>query len=363
MSILFFILMLFHGLIHIMGWLKSFGFAEINAITQGIPKIIGVFWLFATLLFVFVAVSYLLKMEWWIIPAVIAVMTSQILILMTWQDAKFGTIPNIIIFIAIIIGFSVWRFNYQVDLDLRKMNNSNFSTKEIQIITEETITPLPLPVQKWVHNIGLIGREKVNSVYFKQKGKMKLKPDQEKWYDAVAEQYITTDDPAFLWKVKMDMFPFVSVAGRDFFINGEGRMLMKIGSLIPVVNVTNNKKVNQSTLQRYLMELPWYPSAALNDYINWESIDGNTAKATMNYKGTTGSAIYYFNENGELLKISALRFKESDKNAERIECIGEVKENNVVNGVKIPTKLNVSWVLGEEVFTWYKLEIYDVEFR
>lgn len=190
---------------------------------------------------------------------------------------------------------------------------------------------------------------------------MKLKPEQKGWYKAQAEQYVTPNEPAFLWRVNMKMAPLVNVAGRDLYINGKGEMVIKIASLLPVVNVHNNKKTNQSILQRFLLELPMYPTAALNPYITWEGIDEYTSKATLTYKGVSGSASFHFSEDGDLEKVSAFRFKENDEKAELVECIGELKETTQIDGMRIPTKMDISWMLGQGKFTWYKLEIFDVK--
>ncbi|MDP5277000.1 DUF6920 family protein [Chengkuizengella axinellae] len=234
---------------------------------------------------------------------------------------------------------------------------------EKTMIEESMLASLPRPVQLWLINIGVIGKEVIHNVYFKQSGLMKLKPTQKRWLQANAEQYITTNEPSFLWKVSMKVMPFIHVYGSDLFINAQGYMTIKIASLIPIVQVSNLDKLNESALQRFLLELPWYPTAALNSYISWENINETSAKATMTYNGVTGSAFFHFDEYNTLVKISALRYKDSDESAERLQCIGEVKEHNIVHGIKIPTKMNVSWMLDEGMFTWYKLKIFDITYN
>lgn len=140
-------------------------------------------------------------------------------------------------------------------------------------------------------------------------------------------------------------------------------MNIKIASLLPIVDVKDNEKINQSTLQRYLLELPWYPSAALSPYISWKKIDDFSAEATMDYNGVSGSAAYHFDQKGNLEKISALRYKDSDANAGLVECIGEVIKSSTVNGIEIPTTLTISWMLETGKFTWYKIDVDDIEFN
>nr|WP_202617768.1 DUF6544 family protein [Bacillus dakarensis] len=134
---------------------------------------------------------------------------------------------------------------------------------------------------------------------------MKLKPNQKTWYTAEVEQYVTTNQPGFLWKVKMKMSPFMHVVGRDKFQDGKAAMTMKMGSLLSVVNTADHEKINQSSLSRYLMEIIWVPSTALSPYITWKEIDQNSAEATMTYKGVSVSAVFYFDDSGDFLKVSA----------------------------------------------------------
>jgi hypothetical protein len=83
----------------------------------------------------------------------------------------------------------------------------------------------------------------------------------------------------------------------------------------------------------------------------------------MTYNGVSCSATYHFSENGDLEKVSAFRYKDSDENSVPIECIGEVIESKKINGIEIPTKLNVSWLLESGKFTWYRLQVSNVTFN
>lgn len=234
---------------------------------------------------------------------------------------------------------------------------------EIKKLTEDQVGHLPPQLQLWLKKIGMIGKEPIRTARFKQKGMMKLKPEQKKWLSATAIQEVTTTEPSFIWEAKMKFLPFFQVTGRDEFLDGQGKMVIKLASLVPIAKVANNPKVNQSTLQRYLLEMPWYPSAVVNEYLSWEIIDDLTVKATMAYKGSSGTAAYHFGENGDLQKVSAFRYKDSDEDAKPVECIGEVVETSEVHGIMLPTKLEISWMLEEGKFTWFKVELCEAEFN
>ncbi|MBA7582775.1 hypothetical protein ES708_24712 [subsurface metagenome] len=189
-----------------------------------------------------------------------------------------------------------------------------------------------------------------------------MKPGQKDWNEAVAEQYYSVEPPAFIWKVKMNMSPFIKITGRDKFIDGKGEMLIKMLSLLNIVN-EKGEKMNEGTLQRFLAEVAWFPSAALSEYITWEAIDSLSAKAIMNYKGTTGSGTFYFNEQGDFVKFSTLRYKSNKADAQRYEWIVTVKEHSMMSGIRIPTIVEVTWVLENGNWTWLDLEITDIRYN
>ena len=91
-----------HGLIHLMGFTKAFQLAEIDQLTLPISKSSGVFWLIGCLLMLGSGAALLLKLNWWWAVALLSVIISQVLIIMSWQDAKFGTVANAIILIGIL---------------------------------------------------------------------------------------------------------------------------------------------------------------------------------------------------------------------------------------------------------------------
>lgn len=95
-----------HGIIHLFGFLKSFGISEFNAISKPISKPFGIIWLMAFLLFITSAILFLSQYDFWWVIGILAVFVSQFLIIIYWKDAKFGTILNLIILTLILMAFS-----------------------------------------------------------------------------------------------------------------------------------------------------------------------------------------------------------------------------------------------------------------
>ena len=95
------VLLAVHGLIHVMGFAKAFGYAELRQLTQPVSPVISVAWLTAGLLMTAGAVMIVASpRSFWIVGAVALVM-SQTVILSAWSDAKAGTIVNVVLLLAV----------------------------------------------------------------------------------------------------------------------------------------------------------------------------------------------------------------------------------------------------------------------
>lgn len=266
----------------------------------------------------------------------------------------------LILFLSTILIVSC-SMNKMVQIEFEKIL-SEVEISDARIIGEDDMEYLPQPVQNWLRKAGIIGKQEIRSGWLRQVAKLKMKPNQERWLNAEAEQYFTTQKPAFIWTVKLKMSPFISIRGRDKFIEGKGEMLIRMNSLINVVN-ERGEKLDEATLQRYFGEIVWYPSAAMSEYIKWEEIDENIAKATINFRGIQAEGVFYFNENGDFIKFSTMRYRENKPDSERYEWIITANEYAELDGVRIPSKLEATWRLDDGDWTWIKLEIVDMKYN
>ena len=86
MKVLFMIILIIHGLIHLLGFLKAFLLAELNEITNPVSKSSGLLWLLTSLILVSAGTMLFLKNPIWWLIAIIGVLLSQILIIVFWND-------------------------------------------------------------------------------------------------------------------------------------------------------------------------------------------------------------------------------------------------------------------------------------
>lgn len=264
----------------------------------------------------------------------------------------------IIIFVSVsFIGNLV--FNKNVDNEIKVLFNKVKNKRSH--ISKADIEVLPQNVQRWLKYAQIIGKEKITSVRLKQKATMRLEIDK-KWMPVQAEQYFTTEEPSFIWKANIKMAPLFHIVGRDVYTEGKGNMLIKFLSLFTVAN-SKGKEINQGTLLRYLAEMVWFPTAVVNNFITWEEIDTEHAKATMTYKEVIASGVLTFNDKGEVINFEAERYGEFD-NKFRLELWSiSLYAYKEFDGIKVPTKGDVTWKLKTGNFNWFNFEVTQIEYN
>ena len=228
------------------------------------------------------------------------------------------------------------------------------------LITEAQHLSLPEVVQRYLSYAGVVGKAPIRTVRLKQQGVMTLQPGQ-KWFPFDAEQYFTTTPPAFLWHATIQPFPLVSISATDRFSDGHGSMRIKLWSFVTVGNA-RGPEMDQGELQRYLAEMIWFPTAWLSDAIEWEAIDAHSVKATIREQDVTASMVLHVNEQGQLTHLTADRFKEEHGHYRLTPWSGQCSEYQEVEGMRIPTRIEITWHLASGEFTWFRVKITDIEY-
>lgn len=361
MKIIVGIIILLHALIHLLGFFKAFNLAEIRQLQLEISRPLGYLWLFCALLFLFVLYLVLQGKSWWAFFAIAAVIISQSLIILSWQDAKFGSVLNLIILLISLPALGSFYFQKKTEKEVRRLVQLTEDSTEMPVILENN-TQLPEIVRKWLLNSGVKDKPEVAFVRLKQQGRMKIKPEGE-WMPFQANQYFNLKAKSFIWAARVNSDSLIYFEGRDKLINGQGEMLIKLFSLFPLVNEYNNHKIDSGAMQRFLAEICWFPTAALSSQISWSALDGNAARAELEIYGKKVSGIFNFSEDGELLSFQTQRFYGGEQDAREetwhIEMLG-FKE---FSGYRIPNKCTITWNLEEGDFTWLELEIIEIDYN
>ena len=222
---------LIHGLIHFMGFSKAFGYGNIAQLTNEISKPVGLLWFSTGLLFLICVALYVLKKDSWVYFALVAVVLSQILILLFWNDAKFGTIDNVIILLFTTIGFFQIKFKNEYRTQV-KIGLEQSRDILITNLTESDIVHLPKPVQKYIRYTNCIDKPKVINFKINFSGKIRSR-EKNVWMHLTSVQYnfIKTSTRLFYLDATMNYMP---VAGFHSFKNGIAFMDIRLLSMFNV---------------------------------------------------------------------------------------------------------------------------------
>ncbi|NMB81331.1 MAG: cytochrome d ubiquinol oxidase subunit II [Ignavibacteria bacterium] len=358
LKIILLIMLFIHGLIHIMGFLKAFQLAEINQLTQNISRPMGILWLVALILFLAAAIQLISNYDLWWITGLAALILSQVLIILFWQDAKFGTIANIIILVSVIAGYGFWSFEnvFNNDVAVRLETSSKL---EKNLLTEKDIEHLPTPVQKYLRYAGVINKEKVNNVkivfdvLMREKGK--------DWFKATSEQYNFFDEPTRLFFMKGKMFG-MTVPGYHRYAEAKATMDIRLFGLFSMVKQSGEIMNKTETVTLFNDMCLMVPATLIDKRIQWEPMDSLTTKAVFTNRGISISATLYFNEAGQLINfISDDRTAISDMKQYRFST--PVKDYKNINGINVPTYGEAIWHYPDGEFVYGKFNLNSIEYN
>ncbi len=229
------------------------------------------------------------------------------------------------------------------------------------LVSESDIAHLPDPVQRWLVASNTVGSEHVRTVRLKQSGRFRQSEDGQ-WMQYEAVEYFSVNPPEFLWRARFKTVGLPLIEVRDSYSDGKGKTEVKIASLIPMGS-ESGPEADQGDLVRYLNEIMWFPSAALSDYIQWEPIDSNSAEATMTYRDVTASAVFYFDEAGHLVNISADRFGKFGDNYSLERWSTPLSTYREFEGIVVPTEGVGVWNLETGDFPYIEPEVSDVSYN
>lgn len=357
MKIAFIILLFIHGLIHLMGFLKAFGFAEIPQLSHNFSKQEGVLWFTAFLGFVVIGIFFLMKNNLWILIAIAVAILSQILIIMNWQDAKFGTIANLIVLVVAILAVATWNFERQYKLDvLHSFESLNISE---EIILEKDIVHLPIPIQKYLEYAGVLGKPKVNTVKVIFKGEMREKGKD--WFAFTSEQYNFFRKPTRLFFMKAN-FKGLPTQGYHRYKEGKASMLIKLLSLFPVVDIKSPAMFKTETVTFFNDMCLFAPAALIDERIQWQTLDDFSVKAIYTNGKVTISAILYFNENGQLINFVSEDRMDVNSN-QKVPFSTPVTKYGIINGYNLPIAADAVWHFPDGDFVYGKFYLEGIQYN
>ena len=351
-----------HGLIHVMGFSKAFGYGNITQLTKEISKPLGIVWLTTGILFILCIALFLLKKDSWFYFAIAAIVFSQILIINNWNDAKFGTIANIIILVFSIIGYFQTSFknNYKNEVRIGLQESNKIPNT---ILTEKDIEPLPNVIKKYIRYTGCIDKPIVNNFRIDFVGKIRSH-EKKIWMQLTSEQFNFIKTPTRLFYLDATM-KGLPVAGFHCFKNGVAYMDIRLLSVFKV-EYQSGVVMNTSETVTFFNDIcVMAPAALIDKRIIWLQDDGNKVKASFTNNGITISAWLYFNEKAELINfVSEDRSALSDNGkTEKLIWSTPLSDYKNINGYRLATYAEAIYTYSDGNFAYATFTLNNINYN
>ena len=222
---------------------------------------------------------------------------------------------------------------------------------------------LPYIVKKYLKKSVKKKSHLPSSCTFTAFGKTKKDKNSE-WVETSSRNYYSASAPNFLSVVETKRLSFFWTETVMSYINNEATTTSKFLSSI-VTDSFEGNKLNKSYLVLYLSQSVFCPSVLLpNMNVHWKKIDRTKAMATIWDDNLKGSAIFHFNENGEVTKIvTEDRYMPGDLDYKRERFTLHLANYKNVDNFHIPTFFEYQWNLAGEDFTFGRFQISEISYK
>ncbi len=301
MRIVFAILVVLHAFIHLLGFAKGFGLADIRQLSEPISKSAGGLWLLAFVLLITAAALFVFRSSYWWAIALAAVVVSQLLIFYSWHDAKFGTSMNLLILLVAIVGYAASSYYGKFKNDVNAGLLSQAQPVAESLLTESDLHKLPEAVKRYLRYSGCVGRPKVKNFRIEFTGAIR-KDEQSPWMPFTSEQYNFMEMPTRLFFMKAVM-KGLPVAGYHCFKNGHAFMDIRLLSLFRVQYQDGAEMDTAETVTFFNDMCCMAPATLIDERIVWQETGENSVSAIFTDSGISISAELCFNQAGELVNF------------------------------------------------------------
>lgn len=301
MRFVFVVLLALHAVIHLMGFAKAFALAPLTQLAIAISRPMGLVWLAAAALLFAAAVVFLAAPRWFWLVGLAGVAVSQVAIVASWGDARFGTLANAAVLLAAVYGAFAWGpFGLRAEYErlVRSGLEQAARSSRPEPITEADLSALPPVVQRYLRFAGVPGTPPVHGFRARLAGRIRGSATAP-WMPFVAEQTNFYDPPRrYFWmEATRGGLPVVGLHAYDL---AGATMRIRLLSMIPIVSLDGPQITRTETVTLLNDMSIFAPARLLDPAIRWHELDGNSAEATYTHGAHTVRAVLIFNDSGAL---------------------------------------------------------------
>ena len=355
-----------HGVIHLMGFAKAFGLAELPQLTLPISRPLCVAWLLAAILVVASAIAFVAWPRGFWMLGLAALVVSQGVIVTSWLDARFGTIANVLLLLAVVIGAAMWgptsaraRLERESSEGLARVRAASAGA----VVTEADLAALPAPVAGYLRAAGWLGRPRSAAYHLRFRGRIRGAAD-EPWMDFTAEQQSFADRPTRLFLMDASMYG-LPVQSFHRFADGHASFEVRIAGLVPIVDARGAELDRAETVTLFNDMCLLAPTTLLSPEVTYEAIDAHDVLARFSHGGRTISARLTFGDDGLLRNFVSDDRLRSSRDGSRFtpeRFSTPIHETRAFGPVRLMARADARWHPPEGELVYGEFELLEITF-
>jgi hypothetical protein len=233
------------------------------------------------------------------------------------------------------------------------------------LVTEADLAGLPASVRRYFAFMRVVGRPRAWSFRMGLTGRFRRSLE-EAWMPCEAWQYNTRVAIARVFRIRIHVGGIVPLVGHDTYVDGHGRMLIKLLDLFPVGD-DSGEKLDIGELVTWLNDaVLMAPVMLLDERVQFTGVDDRTFDVSVTDAGRTVTGRVTLDDEG-----APLDFETTDRFVQGPDGTwGRARWHTpidawirVADGRAFPTTGRAAWMLPAGEFTYIELNFWPDTFR
>ena len=241
---------------------------------------------------------------WFWLVGLAGVAVSQLAIVTSWSDARFGTGPNVLVLLVAAYGAFAWGpFGLRAEYEQLVRTGRSRLARDARspAITEADLAPLPAPVQRYLRFAGVVGTPRPQAFRARMSGRIRGSATAP-WMPFVAEQTNFTEPPRrYFWMEATRAG--LPLDGLHTYGETDADMRIRLLSVLQVAHVDGPQMRQGETVTLFNDMCFFAPGTLLDPTIRWREIDARTVEATYANGPHTIHATLSFDASGALVNF------------------------------------------------------------
>jgi hypothetical protein len=294
---------------------------------------------------------------------------SQMAILTSWSDARFGTVVNLVLLLAAAYGFAALgptSFHAQFrDQAVEAIHDVD--PQPGLLVSEDDLAELPEPLAAYVRRSGALGKPRVTSFSALFHGRIRSGPDQA-WMPFTGEQvntYGSNPRRVFLMDATRSGLP---VTVLHSFVDTTATMRVKVLSLFPVVDAAGAEMDRGETVTVFNDLVVLAPAAIVGAPVRWTAVDADHVRGVFTDGDQSVSAELTFDAEHDLVNFTSddrSRASTDGKSFEQLRWSTPLSGHRDLDGRHVMTTGEGRWHAHppEGLFTYLEFHVDDISYN